>query len=368
MSRELGGSKIVIELAEEMEHLGWRCDLISPSDIVSAQARELHEKYPAYLREYLHEHASQYDVVDYNHSHLPYPRSEFPHQTLFVTRSVLLSHHFDKIELPKEKGLKSSIRSLLLARDGEARHKRWLRRAYLTLNEADLINVPNYDDKAELVKSGVAEDKIVVIPYGISRSSRMLFDAVSSRTPVEPRVAFVGTFDNRKGATDFPEIVERVRAAVPGVVFRLLGTYKDEAKVLTSFPKKLRRSIEVIPHYPAETLPELLSLCSVGVFPSYIEGFGLGVLEMLAASIPVVAYNSPGPPMMLTSEYLVPRGDAGALSEKVIRLLKDKERLAEARLWARRQSQQFCWKAIARQTGDVYKAQWERKQVQAVTV
>jgi len=229
------------------------------------------------------------------------------------------------------------------------------------VTEGDLINVANHDDQAALLGIGVPREKIAVIPYGISQSNREIFDAVSSAVPLAPKVAFVGTFDNRKGATDFPKIVEAVCRAVPGVSFRLLGTGRDEKTVLARFPARLRNAIEVYPRYSPSELPDLLALCSVGVFPSYIEGFGLGVLEMLAASVPVIAYNSPGPPMMLPTAYLVEPGNPTAMSERVIALLADNCRLAAARAWSKRQAQPFSWGAIAKQTNDVYLEHLRRK-------
>ena len=148
--------------------------------------------------------------------------------------------------------------------------------------------------------------------------------------------------------------MESICEAVPGTRFRLLGTARDEATVLAMFPRRFRNIIEVVPRYAPEELPNLLAPCSVGVFPSYIEGFGLGVLEMLAASIPVIAYNSPGPPMMLPGEYLVPRGGVEALSKGVVGLLKDREALVTARAWAKARSGEFCWAQIARKTSEIY--------------
>ena len=75
---------------------------------------------------------------------------------------------------------------------------------------------------------------------------------------------------------------------------------------------------------------------------------------MLAASIPVIVYNCPGPGMMLPEEYLVPRGDIKSMSNKVITLLKDKQRLYVARKWAKKRSQDFCWEDIAKKTSDTY--------------
>ena len=208
-----------------------------------------------------------------------------------------------------------------------------------------------------MIEHGISEEKIVVVPNGISRSRRVLFDAVSCEPPEKPKVAFVGTFDFRKGANDFPKIVQSICQELPETTFRLLGTaglFQTKEQVLSFFPKHLRQQIEVIPRFTASELPELLACCSVGIFPSYVEGFGFGVLEMLAASIPVVAYNAPGPPMMLSTDYLVSSGDTKTMSNKVVSLLQDRNKLLAARIWAKERSQKFCWQQIASQVNQIY--------------
>lgn len=362
LSKQLGASKVLMELAEEMARLGWECELLSPADLVPHANHNGSKPFHKYLCEHLLKVANRFDVIDYDHHHLPYPRSEFPAETLFVARSALLSHHFNKIMIPRDKGLKSYIHHSLKGRREAIKRQQERRLAHVTVSEADLINVLNYDDQRELMGCSIPEEKIVVIPNGISRGRRALFDAVSSEPSLDPKIAFIGTFDVRKGATDFPAIVEEVCAAIPSVRFRLLGTYKDTSTVLAAFPKPLRGRIEVVPRYDPDALPALLAPCWIGVFPSYIEGFGLGVLEMLAASIPVIAYNSPGPPMMLPPEYLVSRGDTKAMSKKVIELLRDQDKLLLARYWAKQRSQKFCWQRIAQQTSEIYAERWQRKQ------
>ena len=358
LTKELGASKVLIELTEEMEQLGWQCTLVSPRDIESGNGNE---PYCSQLRRYLIENAGKYDVVEYDHGHLPYPRSDFSTRSLFVARSVLLAHHFNTISIPRDRSMKSRVRSMLFDRNEVKRRRLRIEQARKTVSEADLVNVLNLDDRTELIRSGVPEGKIIVIPNGLSRSRRIMFDSICAALPREPVVAFVGTFDNRKGALDFPLIIQEVSRAVPNARFRLLGTFKDQNTVRNHFHPKLRSRVDVVPSFPADALPELLATSSVGVFPSYLEGFGLGILEMLAASIPVIAYRCPGPPAMLPSEYLVAPGDWSAMSAKVISLLKDTEGLATARRWANERSRPFCWASIAQTTSDLYIEHWKRK-------
>src|SRR6185295_5332692 len=103
------------------------------------------------------------------------------------------------------------------------------------------------------------------------RARRAAFEAACHPDPPDaPIIAFVGTFDERKGAADFPEIVEQVVAAVPAAKFKLLGTAgltTSVDQVLRSFPRSMRAAIDVIPQFDPDDLPKLLSDCAVGMFP-----------------------------------------------------------------------------------------------------
>src|SRR5947209_7568748 len=119
LSKELGASKVFLELAEEMAHLGWQCEFLSPADLVANSSHNGDKPYHRYLYEHLLKVAGRFDVIDYDHHHLPYPRNEFPAETLFVARSVLLGHHFQRIAIPRDKSIKATVHYLLKGR-GEA--------------------------------------------------------------------------------------------------------------------------------------------------------------------------------------------------------------------------------------------------------
>ena len=149
--------------------------------------------------------------------------------------------------------------------------------------------------------------QICGLPLGLtSRSGWRQFAADPDVVPDPPVVGFVGTFDPRKGMCEFPDLVDRVVRRIPGVTFRLLGTagmVPDADGVRGYFPRWLWPRLEIYPRYDPNELPGLLAGVSVGVFPSRVESFGYGVLEMLAAAVPVIAYDAPGPHVMLPPEY-----------------------------------------------------------------
>lgn len=358
-TKELGASKVLWELAEGLEAIGWNCKLLNPLQIDPELGHyggfEYQKRYKKALYHYLKKYAAHYDVIDYDHVYLPYDRQEFSTAPLFVARSVLLIFHLQTIPIPAEGGWLQRVKRRVrqpIERNRLAMHAR---NATKTLQMADLVNVSNEDDRTTLVKSGIPADQITVIPYGISPSRRVLFDQLNpDAVPENPTIAFVGTFDARKGARDLPLIFQQIAQAIPEAQFQLLGTHRSVETVLSHFKPALRPHITVIPQFSANDLPQLLAHCSVGIFPSYLEGFGFGVLEMLAASIPVIAYDTPGPPMMLSSDYLVQRGDFKAMASKIVQLLQNPTQLVAARQWARTRSQAFCWHQIAQQTSEVY--------------
>lgn len=360
-SRELGGSKVVTELVEEMEKLGWECDIKSIPEI-----RQEYHHIPGIadtvaLKLYLQAHAEAYDVVEYDHGFLPFDRAGFTKGTLFVARSVLLAHHFLEIDIPKPKTLTYQVRGFIrtMLNGGLDRKKKddSFKNADKTVKAADLVNVSNDRDREILIRHGVEAEKILVLPYGIDAKRRKLFDAVSDLPPAKPKVVFVGTFDYRKGCLDMPGIFEAIAKAVPEVTFRLLGTAgfcQTEKAVRRFFPSRLQKVIEVIPCYDANDLPRLLSDCSVGIFPSYIEGFGFGVIEMLAAAIPVIAYDSPGPSSILPPKMLTPPGNVFAMAHKIIEIISNLEQLHSKRVFSRRLSDKYDWHKIALETSKIY--------------
>ncbi|HLV79406.1 MAG TPA: glycosyltransferase, partial [Chthonomonadaceae bacterium] len=226
MTKALGASKPILELAEELRELGWTCDTLGPDDfsIVEKDRSRARRRYAESLRAYLAAHAAEYDIVDYSHEYLPFPRAEFCASTLFVARSVLLAHHLETARIPIGRDVKTQIGALLKGPSRRRERRQMIASAQETVRNADLVNVTNDDDRDALIRCGIPAEKIVVLPFGISRSRRPLFDAVSSGVPEKPVVAFVGTFDYRKGAREFPTIAQNIVAAVPEARFRLLGT------------------------------------------------------------------------------------------------------------------------------------------------
>lgn len=366
LSPKLGASRVVTGVAAGLEPLGWQCRIVDRQEMAQAVGLSpTPEQYPQALRTYLRQHAAKYHVVDYDNHHLPFPRSEFALGTLFVARSVLLMDHLLQISPPDPRSVYRRLKGLLSG--GRIREREqvegWVRAGHVTARNADLVNVANIDDQRVLRAAGVDAEKICVIPYGLGKEELAALDRVNLRTTAPLRVCFLGTFDERKGAGDLTRLCEMVGKKFPGCRFRLVGTagqFRSAEEVRSRFPARIRGAVEVVPRFERADLPRLLDDCIVGVFPSYAEGFGFGVLEMMAAGIPVIAYQAPGPPMMLTEEFLVPRGDVTAMAGKIQTLLHDENHRRALAVSARRRASEFTWERACHLTDESYREHLSR--------
>jgi len=359
---ESGGiSRILIRLADELRTLGHEAQILGPVEMGCEPEYIGGSPGAAYaraLRAHLVAHASDFDVVEYDHEHLPFPRGDFPAPPLFV--AVLLVQHFESIRIPASRTLRALAGTIVHGRERARVLRDRIAIADTTLRNADLVNLANPIDRDVVVRRGIDPSRVAVIPYALASEVRAALGAATSAAPPpDPVVAFIGTFDYRKGATSFGPMLEHLAHTVPNARLRLLGCkglFVDEQAIRSFFPRSLQSRVEIVMTFPREKLPELLADCSVGVFPSYLESFGLGVLEMMSAHLPVVAFDAPGPPVMVPQELLVAPGDAKKMASVVSGLLVDRERLERERARARAIAETFTWEGVARLTLSAYEA------------
>jgi glycosyltransferase involved in cell wall biosynthesis len=364
LDARLGMGKALLELASHLEGLGWTCRVASDQEVHPGYVREAGVRslssFSQATARFLERHARDFDVVDYDHNLLPFPRARFSPRTLLVARSALLHQHFTRIRIPRAPGWRPIVGAIVKGPARAAYMRFLVRHSGRTMRQADLVNVNNDYDRVELGRRRFDLGKVVVVPLGLGRERFASFAPAPSGSIAPHRMVHVGSFEARKGGFDLPELLARVDRALPDCRLRLLGTGVGPEFVRRHFPADLAPRVEVVASFEPEALPSLLRDCSLGVFPSYIEGFGFGVLEMLAAALPVFAYDAPGPPMMLSREHLVPRGDVGELAARVVSLLARPDAYEHARTWARRRAAEFTWEAAAKTTSDAYAAHLAR--------
>lgn len=104
-----------------------------------------------------------------------------------------------------------------------------------------------------------------------------------------------------------------------------------------------------------QMLADLYAGASVFVYPSLYEGFGIPVLEAMAAGCPVVACNASSIPEVAGDCALLfdPKNPSG-LAEHIEKIITDKNLTANLVEKGRSHARQFTWQAMAEKVYQVY--------------
>jgi glycosyltransferase involved in cell wall biosynthesis len=375
-TRELGLSRCAVDLAEEFRALGHRVDKFDIRDAFPRQTRlGTFFEQALFARRavaFVRRHGADYDVIQAEQGNLPASRRTLGYEGVLVSRSDGLAHFYvDWLRERKRRGEPqaeprgtppgSALRWLAERLHGG------VEAVNTSFEAADAIVLLNRDELHFVSERLGHARKAFMLPNGL-REERFHALASAARSPEarlrEQHVVFVGHLSMRKGSGDFPALVREVRRRVPKARFSLLGTGTSPERVLAVFAEEDRGHVRSLEWFPAEGLPDLLADATVGVLPSYIEGFPLAVLEQLAAGIPTLAYDVPGSRELLgpASESLAPAGDPTALAAKVANVLSspaaEYAALAER---SRDMAGRFRWRDIARDTLAVYESARERR-------
>ncbi len=381
-TRNLGGPRVQLELADELREMGHEVEKFSYDDAFPRAAAprrrgrlatlagylQVNRSFAVRAAAFVQANARRFDIVDANQTDLPFPKRQLGFSGLLVARSVGLIPSYENFERfaaarwPEPRSLRQGVHATLT---WPARRRR-RRDVEASFRHADLINVSSHDDLATVRDAMGYGDKVVMFPFGMSAARRQAFvrrQGDPAARLAAGKVAFIGNWNDRKGAKDWPAIAALVRRRRPGARFLFLGTGLGREQVLGDFPAELRDSIEVVPSYESDDLPGLLAAATVGAFPGYLEGFGFAVLEKLAAGLPTVTYDAPGPRDILRSlaaPEMVPAGDVEAFAARVAALLAlAGESYGQRSREATRAAERFDWRAIAAATRDAYLERWE---------
>jgi glycosyltransferase involved in cell wall biosynthesis len=326
--------------------------------------------FPYRAARYVRRNAGKFDVIDCLIGTLPFSKKSLRFQGLLVGRSIGLYLAYDEFIRFSRRRWSDQPRGKFLGRLFYTFASWLLRRsADRSLAHCDLFNVPNEDEKRSLKKFSAAP--AIVLSYGLNESERAALVGAAqsaSKRLARKEICFLGMWGVRKGSRDWGEIVRAILNSVPSARFAFLGTMTDEQTVLRDLQLSSSESIRCLTSYDPKDLPQLIGGSTVGLFPSYIEGFGLSVLEQLASGIPTIAYDVPGPRHIFDAagaEFLVPVGDTKALTVRALEILRmDESDYSALSAKCCQIAQPFRWEQIAADTIRKYTAALSRQSSQ----
>lgn len=176
----------------------------------------------------------------------------------------------------------------------------------------------------QLLREGVSPSAITVIPNGIDLR---MYAPAQSRTPLRT-VTTIANLRAEKGHDVLIRAAARVTREIPDAVFQLVGDGPmRDALALQAERLGLSHAVRFLGH--REDVPEVLHESDLFVLPSRTEAFPNGVLEAMAAALPVVASNVGGIPELISNDQngvLVPVADEDALAAAIVSLMREPDR------------------------------------------
>jgi glycosyltransferase involved in cell wall biosynthesis len=218
------------------------------------------------------------------------------------------------------------------------------------------VLVEHYDvdaGRVRVVPGGVDADRF---DTGLSRrAARQRLSWPTDR----PIVLAVRRLVRRTGVPRLVDAIGRVRDQIPEVQLYLAGTGPLRDKLARQIRERgLSNHATLLGFVPDDLLPLTYRAADLSVVPSVAhEGFGLVVVESLAAGTPALVTPVGGLPELvsgLSDRLLLPGGAPSRLAPRIAAALVGDTSLPDAAACQRYAQAHYDWPIIARQIRDVY--------------
>jgi glycosyltransferase involved in cell wall biosynthesis len=203
------------------------------------------------------------------------------------------------------------------------------------LGQADIILAASEYVKSGLIQLGVNPARVALVPYGLE----LAMPADDGANPIKGRALYVGTVGYLKG-THHLAAASRLPES-RGTSFRVVGPLVAEMRSRPEF-----QGPTYIGQLPRTRVKEEYSRADVFVFPTLSDGFGIVLLEAMAAGLPVVTTeNCAGIVQDGINGFVIPLRDPQAIADRVGLIINDRRlrgRMSEA---ARATAKRFSLRA-----------------------
>jgi glycosyltransferase involved in cell wall biosynthesis len=222
----------------------------------------------------------------------------------------------------------------------------------LALARSDAIATISQATRADLCRVyGVHVDDAGVIPHAVGAQFDTAEGTRSAAEVPSPYVLHVGVRRPHKNQATLLHAFHLLRRHLPDVRLVLVGQ-RDER-----FPDPVPGLVQdlglgdrvlQLTQVDDERLVDLYRSAAVFAFPSLIEGFGLPVLEAMAAGVPVVASDAPAVvEASAGAALLVPPQDSASWARAIEDVLRDPALADELRTRGRKAAAERSWESSA---------------------
>ncbi|MFN3405699.1 MAG: glycosyltransferase family 4 protein [Cytophagaceae bacterium] len=198
-----------------------------------------------------------------------------------------------------------------------------MERELLEYKEADFISIPSDFVKRTFIENGIAEEKLIKIPYGVDLTQ---FYPMKKQDDIF-RIIFVGGIRLRKGVQYLLKAFSELKLE-KSELWLVGGIMPDIKGVL----EKYEGSFKYFSPVPQGDLRNLYSQASLFVICSIEEGMAMVLPQAMACGLPVICTtNSGGEDLIEDGKegYIIPIRDIDALKERILFLYNNRDLCSE---------------------------------------
>ncbi len=228
-----------------------------------------------------------------------------------------------------------------------------------------VITVSNYEKQRINDHFGFTDDRLTAIYNGVGNHFKRITDPSTLKSIKEEYhlpdhfFFFLGNTDPKKNTIGVLQAFAKFNKVYPGKFSLVMLDYDESElrRLLQSInATELRSQIHLTGYVPNTILPALISQCSIFLYPSLRESFGIPILEGMACGVPVITSNTSSMPEVAGegTALIVDPFNPNEIAWAMQHLVED---AALAKVLADRgieRAKCFSWKAMARNVLELY--------------
>lgn len=233
-----------------------------------------------------------------------------------------------------------------------------------------IITVSEYS-KRDILKffPSCNKEKIFVTPLAANSKYKVL-NKEKCKKEVQKRYGFnsdyllyIGGFSSRKNVKIIIDSLKDCRTSLNKEVKLLIaGAMRDDGLNIKEYCKNINMDNYVIftDYIDDDFLPILYNGCSLFIYPSLYEGFGLPPLEAISCGTPVITSNTTSiPEVVKDSAILINPLSKNDLSHSITNIINNKDLQNQLISKGLIRSHDFSWRNTAINTLNIYKKVYE---------
>ncbi|WP_066633510.1 glycosyltransferase family 4 protein [Labilibacter marinus] len=206
--------------------------------------------------------------------------------------------------------------------------------------------------KSTLLEVDIPENNIIYLPLGCDIKHVPYQERKEDNIEDRPlKLLYAGTVTQRKGIKYLLESLKSLQSL--NIELHIIGGIQGSGQALKEYAHLIHYHAPVSQQEMFEAYADYDAL----VLPTIFEGFGLVIVEAMAAGLPVITTpHSIGPELIKEDQngYVIPIRDVDAISSAIEKLRnKSSEQYLQMRKKAREAALEYSWKAFERRLNEV---------------